>query len=96
MSTAWIGAGVALSLVTAPPPATTASKEVVTVTRLMEHLGFDESTRRHLLDGKVLSTGNPDKEQEKSELAVSAVMLVVCRPSSTPTWTARSSVCSPG
>ncbi len=80
MSTAWIGAGVALSMVTAPPPATTDSKELVTVTRLMEHLGFDESTKGHLLDGKVLSTGNPDKEQEKSELAVSAVMLVVRRP----------------
>ncbi len=80
MNTAWIGAGVALSTVTAPPPATTDSKDVVTVTRLMEHLGFDESTKGHLLDGKVLSTGNPDKEQEKSEMAVSAVMLVVRRP----------------
>ncbi len=80
MSAAWIGAGVALSIVAAPPPATTDSKEVVTVTRLMEHLGFEESKKSHLLDGKVISTGNPDKEQEKSEMAVSAVMLVIRRP----------------
>ncbi len=80
MSTAWIGASVVLSMVTAPPPATIASPDVITVTRLMEHLGFDESKKSHLLDGKVISTGNPDKEQEKSEMAVSAVMLVIRQP----------------
>ncbi len=80
MSTAWIVAGVALFVVTAPPPATTESQDVVSVTRLLEHLGFEESKKSHLLDGKVISTGNPDKEQEKSEMAVSAVMLVIRRP----------------
>ena len=52
---------------------------MVTVTRLGQHLGFDESSKGHLLDGKVLSSGGPDEEQEKSEMSVSWGMLLVRR-----------------
>ena len=52
----------------------------VTIDQMMAHLGFDASYRRALLDGKILSTGMPEMEQMREELAVAAVMLVVKAP----------------
>ncbi len=52
----------------------------VTISRLMEHMGFHPSLKEGLLNGKVLSTGMPEMEKLSNELAVSAVMLVVRRP----------------
>ncbi len=50
------------------------------IPQLLQHLGFDPKLEPQMLDGKVLSTGMPEMEEEKNELAVSAVMLVVRRP----------------
>ncbi|MGA8239628.1 MAG: hypothetical protein WB818_03575, partial [Desulfobacterales bacterium] len=55
-------------------------KPPVTIDQMMMHLGFDTSYKRSLLDGKILSTGMPDMEQVREELAVAAVMLVVKAP----------------
>ena len=52
----------------------------VTVDQMMAHLGFDNSNKKALLDGKILSTGMPEMEQLRQELAVAAVMLVVRAP----------------
>jgi hypothetical protein len=52
----------------------------VTIDQMMMHLGFDTSYKRSLLDGKILSTGMPEMERMREELAVAAVMLVVKAP----------------
>ena len=52
----------------------------VTIDSLMAHLAFDKSYKKALLDGKILSTGMPEMETLREELAVSAVMLVVRAP----------------
>ena len=55
-------------------------KPPVTIDKIMAHLAFDKSYKKALLDGKILSTGMPEMEQLREELAVSAVMLVVRAP----------------
>jgi hypothetical protein len=52
----------------------------VTIDKIMAHLAFDKSYKKALLDGKILSTGMPEMEQLREELAVAAVMLVVKTP----------------
>ncbi|MGA8179363.1 MAG: hypothetical protein WB792_04845 [Desulfobacterales bacterium] len=52
----------------------------VTIDKIMAHLAFDKSYKKALLNGKILSTGMPEMEQLREELAVSAVMLVVRAP----------------
>ncbi len=52
----------------------------VTIEQIMQHLGFDQSQKQALLNGKILSTGMPAKEKMREELAVAAVMLVVRAP----------------
>ena len=55
-------------------------KPPVTIDQIMAHLAFDKSNKNALLDGKILSTGMPGMEQQREELAVAAVMLVVKAP----------------
>lgn len=55
-------------------------KPPVTIDKIMAHLAFDKSYKKALLNGKILSTGMPEMEQLREELAVSAVMLVVRAP----------------
>jgi hypothetical protein len=52
----------------------------VTIDKIMAHLAFDKSYKKALLNGKILSTGIPEMEKLREELAVSAVMLVVRAP----------------
>ncbi|MHC4281253.1 MAG: hypothetical protein ACYSUJ_14040 [Planctomycetota bacterium] len=52
----------------------------VNIDQIMAHLYFDKAHRKALLDGKVLSTGMPEMEQLREELAVAAIMLVVKAP----------------
>jgi len=61
-----------------PPKA--APTPSVPILQLLHHLGFAESQQSSLFQGKVLSTGLPDAETEKNELAVAAVVLYVRRP----------------
>ncbi len=62
------------------PNACPDQKLPVTVDQMMAHLGFDRSHKKSLLDGKILSTGMPEMENMREELAVAAVMLVVRAP----------------
>jgi hypothetical protein len=55
-------------------------KPPVTIDKIMAHLAFDKPYKKALLNGKILSTGMPEMEQLREELAVSAVMLVVRAP----------------
>jgi hypothetical protein len=58
-----------------------AGQEVpVTIDKIMAHLAFDKSYKKALLNGEILSTGMPEMERLREELAVSAVMLVVRAP----------------
>jgi hypothetical protein len=52
----------------------------VTIDNIMANLAFDKSYKKALLNGRILSTGMPEMEQLREELAVSAVMLVVRAP----------------
>jgi hypothetical protein len=55
-------------------------KPPITIDQMMAHLGFNKSYKEALLNGKILSTGMPEMEQLRQELAVAAVMLVVKAP----------------
>ncbi len=55
-------------------------KAPVSIDKIMAHLAFDKSYKKALLNGKILSTGMPEMEKLREELAVSAVMLVVRAP----------------
>jgi hypothetical protein len=52
----------------------------VTIEQMMTYLGFNTSFKKALLEGKILSTGMPEMEKSREELAVAAVMLVVKAP----------------
>jgi len=52
----------------------------VSIDQIMAHLAFDKSNKKALLDGIILSTGMPEMEQLREELAVAAVMLMVKAP----------------
>jgi len=52
----------------------------VNIEQIMAHLNFNKADRQALLDGQILSTGMPEMEQLREELAVAAVMLVVRAP----------------
>ncbi len=52
-------------------------KPPVAIEQAMKYLGFDKSHKQSLLKGKILSTGMPEMETLREELAVAAVMLVV-------------------
>jgi hypothetical protein len=62
------------------PNACPDQKLPVTIDQMMAHLGFERSLKKSLLDGKILSTGMPEMENMREELAVGAVMLVVKAP----------------
>ena len=75
-----IAVGLILAQGLTAPNACADQKLPLTIDQMMAHLGFDSSFKKSLLDGKILSTGMPEMEKSREELAVAAVMLVVKAP----------------
>lgn len=55
-------------------------KPPATIDQIMAHLAFDKRHKKAFLDGKILSTGMPEMEHQREEIAVAAVMLLVKAP----------------